>query len=135
MRKDSTSKTAITEPVAMFNRGTLEEIATQLKALLNGMQGTAAAADNLVNTLARYEVSEITEQWVRTWGETVNKKTAAAMLGVSQGQITKLTKAAVLPVTPDGRVLVRQAAEWANSRRAVEKAETKRSRTRRTFIP
>lgn len=135
MRKDSTSKTAITEPVAMFNRRTLEEIATQLNALLNGMQGTATAADNLVSTLARYEVSEITEQWVRTWGETVNKKTAAAMLGVSQGQITKLTKAAVLPVTPDGRVLVRQAAEWANSRRAVEKAETKRSRTRRTFIP
>ena len=53
---------------------------------------------------------------MRTWGETVNKKTAAKMLGVSISQVNRLIANGDLVTTTseDGRsrVIVRAAAEY-----------------------
>ena len=80
--------------------------------MVHTVQHLQAAA----NKLALYEPLPVAEQWVRTWGETVNKKTAAKMLGVSISQVNRLIANGDLVTTTseDGRsrVIVRAAAEY-----------------------
>lgn len=100
---------------ARYNGEKMEQIAQHTGALLQNLQAIVSEAQALTVALSEHKTMSIADQWVDTWGETVNKKTAAEMLGVSPSQITKLVTAGTLATTPDGRVLVRQAAIWANS--------------------
>ena len=56
----------------------------------------------------------IADEWARTWGEMVTVSRAAIMLGLSRPTIYKMIRAGKLKTGPDGRVLVREAARWAN---------------------
>ena len=62
-----------------------------------------------------YASSTVGEQWARTWGETLSKKRAAEMLGVSVTYLRGMVDDGRIACAPDGRVLTRSAAEWANS--------------------
>ena len=103
------------EVVAAYNQETLEAIAAEYKAAYESVVHTVQHLQAAANKLALYEPLPVAEQWVRTWGETVNKKTAAKMLGVSISQVNRLIANGDLVTTTseDGRsrVLVRAAAE------------------------
>ena len=87
----------------------------QLTAILNGMQATAEAVGAITAQLrAAQKGSTIGEQWALTYGETLPKSSAAKMLGVSVNHLAKLVGEGGIKQTPDGRIVVRSAAEWAN---------------------
>jgi hypothetical protein len=66
-------------------------------------------------TPAPVPVDKIADEWARTWGETVNRTIAARMLGVSRFIIYDWIAKGYLPTAPNGNVLVRSAATFANS--------------------
>lgn len=93
-----------------------DELQRQLSAAVEGMNAVAGAVGQITSKLrAAKDSSSVGEQWVRTWGETLPKKAAAKMLGVSVTYLNKLISDGGIAVTPDGRVVVRSAAEWVNS--------------------
>lgn len=59
-------------------------------------------------------IAELEQAWVDQWGEAVGKTVAAKMLGVSTVTIWRMAQDGRLAVAPNGHVLVRQAARWAN---------------------
>ena len=93
-----------------------DELQQQLSKVLQGLVSVTDAVGDITSKLhAAKNTSSMGEQWVRTWGETLPKKAAAKMLGVSVTYLNKLITAGGILSTPDGRVVVRSAAEWANS--------------------
>jgi len=119
---------------------TISEITERVLTILAGVQDVAESVDALMQTLNGCTALPITDQWARTWGEAVNKKTASEMLRLSVSQINKLIARGELDVTPDRRILVRRAAEWANggSQNPKEKEVQKRHQSRKKvkmFIP
>lgn len=87
-----------------------------LSTVISGMQETATAVQSLIGQLsAAKKSSSVGEQWALTYGETLNKAEAAKMLGVSKNHLVKLVSEGGIKQTPDGRIVVRSAAEWANS--------------------
>ncbi|MEA5047434.1 MAG: hypothetical protein VB034_02375 [Eubacteriales bacterium] len=93
-----------------------DELQRQLSAAVEGLNAVTGAVGQITSKLsAAKDSSSVGEQWVRTWGETLPKKAAAKMLGVSVTYLNKLIGDSLIAVTPDGRVIVRSAAEWVNS--------------------
>lgn len=93
-----------------------DELQQQLATAVEGIAAVTSAVGQITTKLrAAKDSSSVGEQWVRTWGETLPKKAAAKMLGVSVTYLNKLIGDGGVAVTPDGRVVVRSAAEWANS--------------------
>ena len=108
----------------------LDKLRTLYEAVRFGTEEAPAAADAVrqeafpteipvsldLGEVLSIEPLPVAEQWVRTWGETVNKKTAAKMLGVSISQVNRLIANGDLVTTTseDGRsrVIVRAAAEY-----------------------
>lgn len=87
----------------------------QLTEIINGMQVTAEAVNSITTLLrAAQKSSTVGEQWALTYGETLSKKAAAEMLGMSINHLVKLVGDGAIKQTPDGRIVVRSAAEWAN---------------------
>ena len=66
-------------------------------------------------------IDAIAAEWAATWGETVNKTVAAKMLGIARSTVYELIDAGYLPTAPNGNVLVRQAAAWANNQKPSKK--------------
>jgi len=100
-----------------------DELQQQLSAAVEGLNAVTGAVGQITTKLrAAKDSSSVGEQWVRTWGETLPKKAAAKMLGVSVTYLNKLINDGGIAVTPDGRVVVRSAAEWANSATTERKA-------------
>jgi len=64
--------------------------------------------------LRMISISELEQAWVDQWGEAVGKTTAAKMLGVSTTTVWRMAQDGRLAVAPNGHILVRQAARWAN---------------------
>jgi len=86
-----------------------------LATAIKGMQETATAVDAITSHLrAAQKSSSVGEQWALTYGETLTKKAAADMLGISVNHLVKLVSEGGIKQTPDGRIVVRSAAEWAN---------------------
>jgi hypothetical protein len=83
--------------------------------LSNALQSAGQAILNLTNDLNGFKALDTEERWVRMWGETLPKKDASKMLGISVGYLNKLVGNKHIGLTPDGRVLVRSAASWAAS--------------------
>lgn len=107
------------EEIARVDFETLQQ---QLAAAVSGVQEVVAAVGSITAQLrAAHKSSSIGEQWVLTWGETLPKKAAAQMLGVSVNHLIKIIDEGGIKLTPDGRVLVRSAAEWANGAPAIRK--------------
>ena len=101
-----------------------DELQQQLSAAVEGLNAVAGAVGQITVKLhAAKGSSSVGEQWVRTWGETLPKKAAAKMLGVSVTYLNKLVSDGGIAVTPDGRVVVRSAAEWVNSATAERKTD------------
>jgi len=92
-----------------------EELKEQLSTAIEGLSTVSQAVGRITSKLhAAQGSSSIGESWVRTWGETLPKKAAAKMLGVSVTYLNKLINDGGINITPDGRVVVRSAADWAN---------------------
>jgi len=92
--------------------------AAGIAALYDTLLTATRQIDDITTRLLREpEALTIEDRWVKEWGETQSKSGAARMLGVSPAQITGYVQKGYLPTTPDGRVLVRDAAQWANSGR------------------
>jgi hypothetical protein len=83
--------------------------------LSNALQSAGQAILTLTNDLNGFKALNTEERWVRMWGETLPKKDASKMLGISVGYLNKLVGNKHINLTPDGRVLVRSAAAWAAS--------------------
>ncbi len=81
--------------------------------LSNALQSAGQAILTLTNDLHGFKALDMEERWVRMWGETLPKKDASKMLGISVGYLNKLVANKYISLTPDGRVLVRSAAAWA----------------------
>lgn len=103
------------EIVQQINQAVLE--------VLVALQEASKAAADITTKLNDIPAMTTTDGWVRTWGESLSKTEAAKMLGVSLTYLKKLVREGDLPLAPDGRVLVRGAAEWAQSGTAVKKAK------------
>jgi len=96
-----------------------DELQQQLADAVEGMNTVLQAVGQITSKLrAAKDSSSIGEQWVRTWGETLPKKAAAKMLGVSVTYLNKLIAEGAIQAAPDGRVVIRSAAEWTNSKSA-----------------
>lgn len=92
-----------------------EDLKEQLSTAIEGLGTVSRAVGQITTRLhAAQGSSSVGESWVRTWGETLPKKAAAKMLGVSVTYLNKLISDGAICVTPDGRVVVRSAADWAN---------------------
>lgn len=64
--------------------------------------------------------NEYEERLVNRWGETVDRVTAAEMLGVTRETIRRYINAGYFQTTPNGRVIVREAARWIKSNPRIE---------------
>ena len=106
-----------------------DELKEQLSTAIEGLSTVSRAVGQITTKLhAAQSSSSVGESWVRTWGETLPKKAAAKMLGVSVTYLNKLITDGGIAVTPDGRVVVRSAADWANQNTAKEHAPKKKWR-------
>ena len=106
-----------------------EELKEQLSTAIEGLSTVSQAVGRITSKLhAALGSSSIGESWVRTWGETLPKKAAAKMLGVSVTYLNKLIGDGGICVTPDGRVVVRSAADWANQNAQKDSASKKKWR-------
>ena len=93
-----------------------DELQQQLSLAVQGLVSVSNALSEITSKLhTAKNSSSMGELWARTWGETLPKKAAAKMLGVSVTYLNKLIAEGGITATPDGRVAVRSAAEWANS--------------------
>jgi hypothetical protein len=63
--------------------------------------------------------------WAQTWGEVVNKTTAARMLGCSRTQIHRMIDRGDLQTSADGRVLVREAFDFMHGKKPEPKRAIK----------
>lgn len=59
--------------------------------------------------------TELEDRMVDRWGETADKITAGQMLGVDRRTIAEYVKRGYLQETPNGRIIVREAARWIKS--------------------
>jgi hypothetical protein len=98
--------------------------------LSNALQSAGEAILTLTNDLHGFKALDTEERWVRMWGETLPKKDASKMLGISVGYLNKLVGNKHIDLTPDGRVLVRSAASWALEG-TQQKPNTKRTSSQR----
>ena len=106
-----------------------DELKEQLSTAIEGLSTVSRAVGQITTKLhAAQGSSSVGESWVRTWGETLPKKAAAKMLGVSVTYLNKLITDGGIAVTPDGRVIVRSAADWANQNTPKEHAPKKKWR-------
>ena len=104
-----------------------EELKEQLSTAIEGLNTVSHAVGQITSKLhAAQSSSSIGESWVLTWGETLPKKAAAKMLGVSVTYLNKLINDGGIAVTPDGRVVVRSAADWANQNSPKDHAPKKK---------
>lgn len=69
-------------------------------------------------------LENVQDSWARVWGETVNRTTAAKMLGVSRYTIYDWIAKGYLPTAPNGHVRVRDAAAFANSNLKLKRTST-----------
>ena len=68
-----------------------EELKEQLSKAIEGLSTVSRAVGQITTRLhAAQGSSSVGELWVRTWGETLPKKAAAKMLGVSVTYLNKL---------------------------------------------
>jgi len=106
-----------------------EELKEQLSTAIEGLSTVSQAVGRITSKLhAAQGSSSIGESWVQTWGETLPKKAAAKMLGVSVTYLNKLIGDCGIKTTPDGRVVVRSAADWANHSTIKDESTKKRWR-------
>ena len=63
----------------------------------------------------RAPIEQLQDDWARTWGETVSKVGAAAMLGISRDTVYDWLSKGYLIAAPNGRINVREAARWVNA--------------------
>lgn len=92
-----------------------EELKEQLSTAIEGLSTVSRAVGQIATKLSAAQGgSSVGESWVRMWGETLPKKAAAKMPGVSVTYLNKLISDGGICVTPDGRVVVRFATDWAN---------------------
>jgi hypothetical protein len=106
-----------------------EELKEQLSTAIEGLSTVSRAVGQITTRLhAAQSSSSVGESWVRTWGETLPKKAAAKMLGVSVTSLNKLVSDGAIIITPDGRVVVRSAADWANQNARRETSPKKKWR-------
>ncbi len=104
-----------------------EELKEQLSTAIEGISTISRAVGQITTRLSAAQgSSSVGESWVRTWGETLPKKAAAKMLGVSVTYLNKLISGGGIAVTPDGRVVVRSAADWANQNTPKDNAPQKK---------
>ncbi len=105
---------------------TVEQINTSAMELITALETAGKAMVDITKRLNDIQAMTTIDDWVRTWGETLNKKEAAKMLGISVGHLNKLIGEGVIQISPDKRVLVRSAAKWAQGYRPVRpKASTR----------
>ena len=106
-----------------------DELQQQLSKAVQGLVSVTDAVGEITSKLSAAQgSSSVGESWVRTWGETLPKKAAAKMLGVSVTYLNKLISDGGICVTPDGRVVVRSAADWANQNAPKDSAQKKKWR-------
>lgn len=106
-----------------------DELKEQLSTAIEGLSTVSRAVGQITTKLhAAQGSSSVGESWVRTWGETLPKKAAAKMLGVSVTYLNKLITDGGISITPDGRVVVRPAADWANQNTPKEHTPKKKWR-------
>ena len=106
-----------------------DELKEQLSTAIEGLSTVSRAVGQITTKLSAAQgSSSVGESWVRTWGETLPKKSATKMLGVSVTYLNKLISDGGIAVTPDGRVVVRSAADWANQNAPKDSASKKKWR-------
>jgi len=104
-----------------------DELQQQLSKAVQGIVEVTDAVGEIASKIRSAKNSSSTgEQWARTWGETLPKKATAKMLGVSVTYLNKLISNGVINVAPDGRVVVRSAADWANQNTHKEDTKPKK---------
>jgi hypothetical protein len=101
---------------AQYSAEDMERVSARVAALVEGLKSVAKEAENLTAALSSYKAASIPDQWAEKWGETICKKYAAKMLGISVTYLNKLIDQGKIKTTPDGHVIVRQACEWAHSK-------------------
>lgn len=81
-----------------------------------------------VQTIPPMARDEFEEKLVTRWGETVDKTTAGEMLSLDRRTVGTYVNAGYLKTTPNGRIIVREAARWITSNQRTPK-QKKRLRT------
>lgn len=109
------------EEIARVDFETLQQ--QLVDALAGSLAIMTAVGEITVHLRAARQSSSIGEQWARMWGELLSKKAAAKMLGVSVNTLVKIVGDGGIKAAPDGRILVRSAAEWANQPQKVNRKQ------------
>lgn len=92
-----------------------------LMETISALEKAARAAVNLTDKLKTDSKISVADQWVNVWGEAISKSAAAVMLGVSRSTIYAYVANGAIETSPEGKVLVRSAAQWANGSQKMRK--------------
>ncbi len=99
-----------------------------IEAMLESAQAVIREAAKITQTLQGANLLSVEDRWVKSHGELMTKKDAAAALGIGVTYLKTLIKNEHIQEAPDGRVLTRSACSWANGKTREAKPKDKKWR-------
>lgn len=93
-----------------------EALLQDIAELTRDLQEASRKLHELTIRAVRLAKTEtVADAWVRAHGEMVTKRAAAEMMGCSDDTVYRLIRAGDIATAPNGMVLVRSCAEYANT--------------------
>lgn len=102
----------------------IEAARDAMRVMAVAMNENLRAFNDLYAAIKPIDALSVEDRWVHTHGEMLSKRAAGKALGISVPYLNKLIEAGNIDTSPDGRVLVRSAAAWANSGKPKPKKKT-----------
>lgn len=99
---------------AYVKPGDLKAAQDALRVMMTAVNDNLKAINDLCKAIKPVDALSVEDRWVHSHGETLTKVDAAKVLGVGTTHLYSLISAGSIDTAPDGRVLVRSAAAWAN---------------------
>ena len=94
---------------------TAEAMIIDMRRLAMQLQAILTTVMRLGETVAVY-TGDPEDNWVRLHGEAVTIKRAAELIGRTPRTVSSMAANGVLGKTPDGNIIIRDLARWANSK-------------------
>ena len=93
---------------------TTESMISDMRRLTAQLQAVTATVAHLGEAVAVY-ADNPEDTWVRLHGEAVTVKRAAEIIGRTPRTVSNMAANGLVGKTPDGNVIIRDLARWANS--------------------
>lgn len=111
-----------------------DSMTADLQRLVGQLGDVARTLAHLGDAVA-VQTASPEEQWVRLHGEAVSQKRAGELIGRASRTVASMAVDGLVDKTPDGNILVRSLARWANSQTLRETRRTSLSIDERGSAP